>query len=81
MPEQLGDAALYFDPNSTPEMASVLERLWLDDSLCAQLRANGQRRIASWSPAHFARRLQTILDDVVMVGDSHAVSEGTLPRT
>ncbi len=74
MPEQLGDAALYFDPSSTSEIASVLERLWLDDALCARLRDNGQRRIASWTPAHFARRLKTVLDDILSLpGDSPAV--------
>jgi glycosyltransferase involved in cell wall biosynthesis len=74
MPEQLGDAALYFDPSSTGELASVLERLWLDDALCARLRDNGQRRVAAWTPAHFARRLQTILDDILSrAGDSAAV--------
>jgi hypothetical protein len=28
MREQMGDAALYFDPSSLPEIARVLEMLW-----------------------------------------------------
>jgi glycosyltransferase involved in cell wall biosynthesis len=68
MPEQLGDAALYFDPASPSEIASALERLWRDDALCARLREQGQRRIASWTPAHFARRLKAVLDDVLILG-------------
>jgi glycosyltransferase involved in cell wall biosynthesis len=62
MPEQLGDAALYFDPNSVQEMSQVLVRLWNDDDLCNELRVRGQQRLDSWTPVHFAARLGTIID-------------------
>ena len=65
MPEQLGDAALYFDPRSVDEMAAVLERLWLDDALCERLRVSGRKQLASWTPARFAARLREILDPVL----------------
>lgn len=65
MPEQFGDAALYFDPHSTEEIASVLERLWTDDGLRAQLIAKGRQKVASWGPVQFAARLRQIIDDVV----------------
>lgn len=65
MPEQLGDAALYFNPRSVTEIAAVLERLWLDDELCERLKASGRRRLAAWNADTFAARLRDILDDVV----------------
>ncbi len=37
MREQLGDAALYFNPASVAEIAQTMERLWQDDSLCQEL--------------------------------------------
>ena len=70
---QLGDAALYFDPYSADEMASVLERLWMDDGVCVQLAAKGRQKVSSWGPVQFAARLQQIIDDV-------ACRPGTLPH-
>lgn len=62
MPEQLGDAALYFDPRSADSIAAVLERLWTDDSICETLKENGKRRVAAWNHDNFALRLRQILD-------------------
>jgi glycosyltransferase involved in cell wall biosynthesis len=64
MPEQCGEAALYFDPRSTEDVATVLERLWMDDGLCAQLAAKGREKMASWGAVQFAARLRQIIDDV-----------------
>lgn len=66
MPEQLGDAAVYFDPRSIDEMAAVLERLWLDDALCERLKIAGRARLESWTPARFAARLRVVLDEVLL---------------
>ncbi len=46
MPEQADGAALLFDPNSMEQMASVMERLWVDDELCRGLAIRGRQRIA-----------------------------------
>ncbi|HWA70553.1 MAG TPA: glycosyltransferase family 1 protein [Rhizomicrobium sp.] len=64
MPEQLGDAALYFDPLSTAAMAAVIEQLWRDDDLCRRLSQAGLQHVAAWGPAQFANRLQEILDSL-----------------
>jgi glycosyltransferase involved in cell wall biosynthesis len=37
MPEQCGDAALYFDPNSVTEMVERIERVWSDDAVAAEM--------------------------------------------
>lgn len=65
MPEQSGDAALYFDPKSVEEMAQCIRRLWTDDELCARLVANGKRRNENWGQQQFNERLLQIIDQVL----------------
>lgn len=65
MSEQLGDAALFFNPNSVDEIANAMKRLWIDDDLCRQLSANGKKRAASWNQHLFNRKFQAIIDEVV----------------
>ena len=64
MPDQLGNAALYFDPKSVEEIADVLERLWIDDALCDTLRARGRSHTANWNQGAFNRRLAEIIEQV-----------------
>lgn len=64
MPEQLGDAALYFDPRSEDEIAAVMAALWSDEALCRRLRERGAARSAGWGIVEFSRRLGGILDSV-----------------
>ncbi len=64
MPEQSGDAALYFHPRSIPQMAEAMQRLWYEDALCEQLRAHGTAKIAAWGQAQFNARLHEILKAV-----------------
>lgn len=62
MPERLGNAALYFDPRSVSSIASVLERLWLDDAVCERLKANAKEKSASWGAPQFNERFGQIID-------------------
>jgi glycosyltransferase involved in cell wall biosynthesis len=62
MPEQLGDAALLFDPRSEEQMAECIQRLWTDDHLCQQLSLNGLRRAQLWGPAQFASAFRAVID-------------------
>jgi glycosyltransferase involved in cell wall biosynthesis len=61
MPEQVGDAALLFDPKSVDEIADAMLRLWRDDQLCASLVARGRIRLSTWGPLQRVERLQEIL--------------------
>ncbi len=65
MPEQLGDAALYFDPRSVDSISFVLERLWLDDSLCEILKSNGKHRLEAWNMGHYSDKLKNIIDSLL----------------
>jgi len=65
IPEQVGDAALLFDPHSTAEIADCIRRLWNDDGLCKQLRAKGTKRAKMWGTLHFNKRVESILDCIL----------------
>lgn len=62
IPEQVGDAALLFDPASVDEIHDCLVRLWTDDGLCADLAAKGRARSRVWGPPQFRDRLREIID-------------------
>lgn len=66
MPEQVGDAALTFDPCSILEISDSLRRLWVDDLLCTELSKRGFQRAAAWSQAAFNRRFREVLDAVLL---------------
>jgi glycosyltransferase involved in cell wall biosynthesis len=49
IPEVVGDAGLYFDPNSPAELRTVLERVVTTEDLRADLRARGYARLGAFS--------------------------------
>jgi len=65
IPEQVGDAALLFDPSSVDEIASTMERLWTDDALCSQLIERGHEHARNWGPVQFSARLGKIIETVL----------------
>jgi glycosyltransferase involved in cell wall biosynthesis len=64
MPEQLGGAALFFDPRSEEEMAECIQRLWQDDRLCQRLSSNGLRKAQLWGPAQFASAFHAVIEQL-----------------
>ena len=65
LPEQIGDAGLMFDPNSTTDIAEKICALLADPALRSRLVARGQQRIASITHAQYAQRLASIVADVL----------------
>jgi len=65
MPEQVGEAALLFDPSSVEEIASAIERLWTDEALRLDLIEKGRRRAREWNQAAFTDRFYRIVDLVL----------------
>jgi len=65
MPEQLGDAALMFSPNSVDEIATAIERVWTDDQLCARLAEKGRARSAAWGRTQFQAQFRVILGTIL----------------
>lgn len=66
MPEQLGDAALYFNPTSVGEMAVAMQTLWEDEDLCREMRRRGLERASRWTQMNFNQTLEDIIHAVIL---------------
>jgi len=61
MPEIAGEAAVYFDPEDTDEMAAAIGKVLWDESLRQRLREAGFRRTRDFSWEETARRTMAVL--------------------
>lgn len=57
MREQIGNAALYFNPNSINDIADKIELLWTKDDLCERLKQNGLERNKIWNQTQFNEKV------------------------
>lgn len=64
IPEQVGDAALLFDPSSVQELAAVIRKIWVDDETCNYLTMQGRRKAELWGPQQFNSSLQLIISSI-----------------
>tara|TARA_B100000787_G_scaffold148644_1_gene120215 strand:+ start:646 stop:1821 length:1176 start_codon:yes stop_codon:yes gene_type:complete len=64
MPEQVGDAALLFDPRSSTDIARVLVELWNDNQLCEELSKKGKARADLFNPKVFNTDLLKIIQNI-----------------
>lgn len=65
MPEQLGNAALYFDPALPEDIAQVIGQIWEDDTLCRDLSERGLKRSREWTQEHFSARFHKIIETIL----------------
>lgn len=72
--EQLGDAAVYFDPRLPEDIAGKLALLLGDDSLKELLIRNGRIRAASWTADHYVAGVMDIIKDFQSVRRCWSVS-------
>ncbi len=61
MPEQLGNAAMFFDPNSVQSISKSISKIWLNDRLCKKLKSNGLKLSRQYDDADFESQLFKIL--------------------
>ena len=61
--EQLGNAALFINPNSPEEIADAIQTMHTDKHLREELIMRGQTRAQSWTGENFVRGVFSILDD------------------
>lgn len=64
LPEVLGTAAEYFDPNNTAELAQLIEKLWDDENRRNELVAKGLEQIKKYSWKLMAEKIKTIYQKV-----------------
>ena len=60
LPEQVGDAAILFDPYDPADIADAIRRIWSDDALRQRLVANGTMRVERLSWKETARRFRAL---------------------
>jgi glycosyltransferase involved in cell wall biosynthesis len=65
--EQLGDAALLFDPKQPIEMAEAIASLWKDAALRQTFIDRGLARANSWSTKDYVRKLFTVFDEFEVI--------------
>jgi Glycosyltransferase len=65
LPETGGDAALYVDPGSVPEMADALYKVATNDSLRHEMREKGIRHAQLFKPDICARRVMDVYKEVM----------------
>ncbi len=70
IPDQVGDAALLFDPNSVHQMAECIRNLWTDDALCLRLIACGKARATEWGQPKFNEAVGAIVERIC-ASDAH----------
>ncbi len=63
MPEVAGDGVLYFDPYDDQTLASLIEKVLLDDSLCRDLSQRAANRAKAFSWPETAAKTASILKD------------------
>jgi len=61
MPEQVGDAGLFFNPNSDSEIAETIYKLWTDDETVKKLTTKGYQKSKDWGRSQFMSRLLEII--------------------
>lgn len=62
LPEILGDAALYFDPNDISGIIKAVERITTDAGLRAELRAKGEAQAKKYSWNTMMQQTHTVYD-------------------
>ena len=61
--EQVQDAGILVNPRCVESMADGIYRLWTDQTLASDLVMRGERRLASYTPDDYRRRLVAILEE------------------
>lgn len=65
LPEQVGDAGLFFNPFNIEEIADAIYRVWTDEELRKRLAANGRRRAEELSLKNFAKGWQSLIHETL----------------
>lgn len=61
MAEQVGDAALLFNPNSVKEIAEAVKSIWCDSKLRDDLKRKGYLKARKWNQTKFNSAFEEIL--------------------
>jgi glycosyltransferase involved in cell wall biosynthesis len=62
LPEQVGDAALIFNPNDPVDMSQKMLQLLRDEALAAELAVRGQQRVSSFDHKGYSTNILRVLE-------------------
>lgn len=62
LPEQVGDAALIFNPNDPVDMSQKMLQLLRDEALAAELAVRGRQRVSSFDHKGYATKILSVLE-------------------
>jgi glycosyltransferase involved in cell wall biosynthesis len=65
--EQLGDAAMFFEPTNEAQLAECIKQLLGDAELRKTLIEKGLQRAASWTPLDYAKAVLKIIDEFALL--------------
>jgi len=65
LPEILGEAAVYFDPENVTDMIQTMEKLFTDPALQTQLKRKGYEQIKRYSWSEMAKQTLQIYESCV----------------
>jgi glycosyltransferase involved in cell wall biosynthesis len=63
--EQVGDAAILFNPDSIEEISNAIKVLWLNDNICAELIEKGKKWTVHWNMQTFSEQLGNIISSSI----------------
>ena len=66
MPEQIGEAALYFDPASLSEMTAAIQSLWSSRQIRDRMVRRGMERTTNWNEVTFETRLHILVKEALL---------------
>jgi len=72
--EQICDAGLLADPRNPADFARAISELYQNTSLRARIIERGRTKVAQWTPADFATRLEVILLECASTRPVHSTS-------
>lgn len=62
MPEQVGDAGLFFDPKSVEDIANQIYSIWTDENKRNELIKNGRKYRANMTIENYAENWKKIIE-------------------
>ncbi|WP_448376389.1 glycosyltransferase family 4 protein [Fervidobacterium sp.] len=65
LPEQVGDAAILFDPNNAEEMADKIYLLWKKDELRYELSRKGKLRVENFTLERYSEEWESLIQMVL----------------
>lgn len=66
MPEQIGKAGLYFNPDNANEIADAIKIVWTDEEKRKEMIQLGKSRMKQWNDEKFQKRFGDILNQTII---------------